>query len=84
MNRPCPFSCCGSCLAATFIVVEATGGLQSAVVGELAAAGLSVAVINPRRARDFARALGILAKTDQVDALVLARFAEAIKPEVRP
>ena len=65
-------------------MVEATGGLQCAVVGELAAAGLSVAVINPRRARDFARALGILAKTDQVDALVLARFAEAIKPEVRP
>jgi len=66
------------------IVVEATGGLESPLVGELAAAGLSVAVINPRQARDFARALGILAKTDQVDALVLARFAEAIKPKVRP
>jgi transposase len=65
------------------IVLEATGGLESAIAGELAMAGLAVAVINPRQARDFAKALGVLAKTDQVDALVLARFAEAIKPEVR-
>jgi len=66
------------------IVIEATGGLESPVAGELASAGLAVAVINPRQARDFAKALGVLAKTDQVDALVLARFAEAIKPAVRP
>ena len=65
------------------IVLEATGGLESPVASELAMAGLAVAVINPRQARDFAKALGVLAKTDQVDALVLARFAEAIKPEVR-
>ncbi|MGB2833753.1 MAG: IS110 family transposase [Methylotenera sp.] len=65
------------------IVLEATGGLESAIARELAMAGLAVAVINPRQARDFAKALGVLAKTDQVDALVLARFAEAIKPEVR-
>jgi transposase len=65
------------------IVLEATGGLESPIASELAIAGLAVAVINPRQARDFAKALGVLAKTDQVDALVLARFAEAIKPEVR-
>ena len=50
----------------------------------LAAEGLSIAVINPRQARDFAKALGILAKTDHVDAQVLARFAGAIRPEARP
>lgn len=65
------------------IVLEATGGLESPVASELAMVGLAVAVIHPRQARDFAKALGVLAKTDQVDALVLARFAEAIKPEVR-
>ena len=59
------------------IVMEATGGLESPIAAELAMAGLSVAVINPRQARDFAKALGVLAKTDQVDAQVLARFAEA-------
>ena len=66
------------------IVMEATGGLESPIAAELAMAGLSVAVINPRQARDFAKALGVLAKTDAVDAQVLARFAEAIKPEARP
>lgn len=66
------------------IVLEATGGLESPIAGELATAGLALAVINPRQARDFAKALGVLAKTDQVDAQVLARFAEAIKPEARP
>jgi len=65
------------------IVVEATGGLQTLVVAELAAAGLPVAVINPRQARDFAKATGHLAKTDIIDAELLARFGEAIKPEVR-
>lgn len=66
------------------IVMEATGGLESPIAAELAMAGLSVAVINPRHARDFAKALGVLAKTDAVDALVFARSAEAIKPEARP
>ena len=70
-------------LAPTLIVVEATGGLESPLVGLLAAQGLSVAVINPRQARDFAKAIGVLAKTDQVDAFLLARFAQAIKPPVR-
>jgi transposase len=66
------------------IIVEATGGLEHAVVAQLAAAGLPVVVINPRQARDFAKALGILAKTDAVDARVLARFGQAIRPDLRP
>lgn len=70
-------------LAPVLIVVEATGGLESPLVGFLAAKGLAVAVINPRQARDFAKAIGVLAKTDQVDAFMLARFAQAIKPPVR-
>ncbi len=70
-------------LAPALIVVEATGGLESPVVGLLATKGLSVAIINPRQARDFAKALGVLAKTDQIDAFMLARFAQAIKPPVR-
>jgi transposase len=62
------------------VIVEATGGFERAVVGALAAAGLPVAVVNPRQVRDFARATGKLAKTDALDAEVLARFAEAIRP----
>jgi transposase len=65
------------------IVLEATGGYERRVVAELMAAGLPVAVINPRQARDFARATGRLAKTDRLDALGLARLAEAIRPPVR-
>lgn len=71
-------------LAPTLIVMEATGGLEIRVASELAARGLPVAVINPRQARDFAKASGQLAKTDQVDAAVLAAFARAIRPAVRP
>lgn len=67
----------------TLVVVEATGGLQTLVVAELSSAGLPVAVVNPRQARDFAKATGRLAKTDPIDAEVLAHFAEAIRPEVR-
>jgi len=67
----------------TLIVMEATGGLEIPVAGLLAAAGLPVAVINPRQARDFAKAIGVLAKTDAVDAVVLARFAQAVRPAVR-
>ena len=66
------------------IVMEATGGYESACVAELAKAGLPVVVVNPRQVRDFAKATGKLAKTDQIDAEVLALFAERIRPEVRP
>jgi len=66
------------------VVLEATGGIEMPVVSQLAAAALPVVVINPRQVRDFARATGRLAKTDAIDASVLAHFAEAIRPEVRP
>jgi len=68
----------------TLIVIEATGGLEVRIATELASKGLPVAVINPRQARDFAKATGRLAKTDQVDAAVLAEFARAIRPQARP
>jgi transposase len=66
------------------IVLEATGGLERDVAAALAVAKLPVAVVNPRNVRDFARALGKLAKTDGIDAAVLARFAEAVRPSVQP
>lgn len=68
----------------TLIVMEATGGLETRLAGELAAKGLPVAVINPRQARDFAKATGQLAKTDKVDAAMLCAFARAIRPAIRP
>lgn len=68
----------------SLIVMEATGGLESRLASELAARGMPVAVINPRQARDFAKATGQLAKTDRVDAGILAAFAQAIRPAVRP
>jgi transposase len=68
----------------TLIVLEATGGYEIALVAALTAAQLAVVVVNPRQVRDFARALGLLAKTDRIDAGVLAHFAEAVRPEVRP
>lgn len=71
-------------LGPALIVMEATGGLEVRIATELSVKGLSVAVINPRQARDFAKATGQLAKTDQVDAAVLAAFAKAIRPQVRP
>jgi transposase len=71
-------------VAPTLIVMEATGGLEMRLASELAAKGFPVAVINPRQARDFAKATGQLAKTDLVDAAVLAAFARAIRPAVRP
>lgn len=71
-------------LTPTLIVLEATGGLEGPLAGALAAVGLPVVVINPRQVRDFARATGQLAKTDRLDAKILARFAEAIRPPVRP
>jgi transposase len=66
------------------IVIEATGGYERAVVAELIAAGMPVAVVNPRQVRDFARAQGRLAKTDQLDAAALADFGLAIRPPQRP
>ncbi len=66
------------------VVLEATGGLEAPVVAALAAAGLAVAVVNPRQVRDFAKAVGQLAKTDALDARVLARFAEVVRPAPRP
>jgi transposase len=66
----------GTCL----IVVEATGGYERLLIAELTGAGHQVARINPRQARDFAKALGILAKTDRLDASVLARFARDVRP----
>jgi transposase len=66
------------------IVLEASGGYEIAAASELAAAGLPVAVVNPRQVRDFARATGRLAKTDAIDARVLAHFAELIQPQTRP
>jgi transposase len=64
-------------------VAEATGGWEMAVVSALAAAGLAVVVANPREVRDFARALKRLAKTDRVDAAVLAEYAQRVQPQVR-
>jgi transposase len=68
----------------TRIVLEATGGLERAVTSALATAGLPVVVVNPRQVRDFARATGQLAKTDALDARVLAHFADVIRPTPRP
>ena len=69
---------------ADFVILEATGGLELPVASALAAAGLAVAIVNPRQVRDFARASGRLAKPDALDAEVLARFGEAVRPQARP
>ena len=71
-------------LEPTLIVLEATGGMEARLAAELAAAGLPVAVVNPRQVRAFARATGRLAKTDRLDAAAIAHFAEAVRPAVRP
>lgn len=68
----------------TLIVAEASGGFEQAMVTELAAASLPIVVVNPTRVRNFARAKGQLAKSDQIDARGMADFAQAIRPEVRP
>jgi transposase len=70
--------------APALIVLEATGGLEAALVALLAEAALPVVVVNPRQVRDFAKALGRLAKTDAIDAAVLALFAERVRPALRP
>jgi len=71
-------------LRPALVVLEATGGLQIPAVAALAAAGLHAVVVNPRQVRQFAGATGRLAKTDAIDAEVLAQFGEAVRPEVRP
>lgn len=68
---------------ADLVVLEATGGLERAFVAQLLSVALPVAVVNPRQVRDFAKALGRLAKTDAIDARVLAAFGQAVKPRVR-
>ncbi|HWI99619.1 MAG TPA: IS110 family transposase [Burkholderiales bacterium] len=68
----------------TLIVLEATGGLERRAIAALAGAALPVVAVNPRQVRDFAKATGQLAKTDAIDASVLALFAERIRPQVRP
>ena len=73
-----------SALAPELVVLEATGGFETVVAAGLAAAGLPLAVVNPRQIRDFARATGRLAKTDPLDAAVIAHFAEAVRPQARP
>jgi transposase len=71
-------------LAPTLVVLEATGGFQAALTAALAAAGLPVVVVNPRQVRAFAHAIGILAKTDRIDARIIAHFADAVRPTPRP
>lgn len=68
----------------TVIVLEATGGYELGAAGALSAAGLPVAIVNPRQVRDFAKALGLLEKTDAIDAAVLAAFAARMQPTPRP
>ena len=64
------------------IIVESTGGLEKALITELYKAGISFALVQPRRVREFARSIGLLAKTDKIDARLLARFGEAVKPPI--
>ena len=71
-------------LEPALVLLEAMGGLELPLVAALAAAALPVVVVNPRQVRDFAKAIGTLAKTDTLDAGVLAHFADAVRPEVRP
>lgn len=71
-------------LKAALIVLEATGALERNITAALGSAQLPVVVVNPRQVRDFAKATGQLAKTDRIDAEVLARFAEAVRPPLRP
>ena len=71
-------------LAPAMVAIEATGGLESVVAASLGAAGLPVVVVNPAQVRAFAQALGKRAKTDPIDAAVIARFAVATQPVIRP
>ena len=67
------------CLQSAAVILESTGGLETLLV-----AALPVSVVNPRQVRDFARSTGQLAKTDRLDAQILAHFGEAVRPAVRP
>ena len=71
-------------LGPVLMLMESTGGLELSLVAALAAAALPVVVVNPRQVRDFGRATGVLAKTDALDAAVLAHFVDAVRPSVRP
>ncbi len=71
-------------LSVMTVAVEATGGFETVVAASLCAAGLPVVVVNPAQVRAFAQAVGKRAKTDPIDAAVIARFVAATKPEVRP
>lgn len=71
-------------LRPTLVVMEATGGFEAALAAALFAARIAVVVVNPKRVRDFARAAGIAAKTDRLDARVLAQFAQRMRPQVQP
>ena len=85
-NRAAAFEALVEQLAALVperIVLEASGGYEAGIVAALIGRALPAVVVNPRQVRDFARAIGQLAKTDRIDAQVLARFGEAIRPEVR-
>ena len=86
-NKPTAFASLIAELVAlrpALIVLEATGGWEARVTAALHAAGLPVVIINPRQVRDFAKAVGQLAKTDRLDARILAHFAAAVKPPQRP
>lgn len=72
-----------SLVSVALVVLEATGGLEQAIAQAVAKAGIAVVVTNPRRVRDFAKAIGKLAKTDRIDAKVLALYGQAVRPEVR-
>jgi transposase len=71
-------------LGPKLVIMESTGGLEMPSAAALTVAGVEVAIVNPRQVRDFAKATGQLAKTDVLDARVLARFGEALKPAARP
>ena len=71
-------------MAPTLIAVEATGGFETIVAAAIAGANLPLAVVNPAQVRHFAQAVGQRAKSDPIDAAIIARFAEAVKPEPRP
>jgi transposase len=71
-------------LSAVLIVMEPTGGLEAPLAAALTADGIKLAIVNARQVRDYARATGRLAKTDTLDALVMAEFAQAVKPQIRP
>jgi transposase len=71
-------------LSPKLVLMEATGGMERRALARLVGAGLPAMAINPRNVRDFAKSLGKLAKTDRIDSIVLGRFAQAVRPELRP